>query len=175
MKFFQVLPHLWADLFEIQEFKDGFWHLQRKESCLYISLLTKSHLFILFFQQRAELVYPAHHATLLIVHCLHEGVSHVRHQEAEAEECVSLSELESLQYISQAHSYAVYKTNINFNMYTVYTRTNERLEMVLYFIFREARWQWRWRVPFALTNDIINEDTVMYMARRPKDSVRFDI
>ena len=78
-------------------------------------------------------------------------------------------------YYSQAHSYAVYKTNINFNMYTVYTRTNERLEMVLYFIFREARWQWRWRVPFALTNDIINEDTVMYMARRPKDSVRFDI
>lgn len=50
----------------------------------------ETHLLILFLQQRAELIDPAHHATLLIVHGLYKGIPHVRHQEAEAEERVSL-------------------------------------------------------------------------------------
>lgn len=48
-------------------------------------------LLILFLQQRAELINSAHHATFLVVHRLYEGIAHVRHQKAEAEERIRLS------------------------------------------------------------------------------------
>ena len=51
-----------------------------------------SGLLILLLEQRIELVNSAHHAALLVVHGLDEGVSHVRHQQAEAKKRVRLGE-----------------------------------------------------------------------------------
>ena len=90
MKCFQMTPNLSKNARTKGHFSTAHVFTAAKSFSVHYKLPSKSHLFVLFLQQRAELIDPAHHAVLFVVHGLHKGIAHVGHQQTEAEEGVSL-------------------------------------------------------------------------------------